>query len=182
MEAQNKTQILDNQLILQKVKLLWAKQQLSGQTSSASGTICCFLPFLPRLRSAVGGRGKLALLLLLSPAPFACCSAKTPSAGNKRGQKYICSVMEEQNSTWSGGSAEQRCTEAQSYSLHSRTLPATTELQELHPVPPPLCPARRESPAPTMISLSVLRSGPSHCITSHLHFSLWPSATTMLKH
>lgn len=123
----------------------------------------------------MGGRGKLALLLLLSPAPFACCSAKTPSAGDKRGQKYICSVMKEQNSTWSSGSAEQRCAEAQRCSLHSRTLPATTQPQQLHPLPPPLCPARRECPAPTMISLSVLRSGPSHCITSHLHFSLWPS-------
>lgn len=56
--------------------------------------------FYPCLSSAGGGRGKLALLLLLPPAPFACCFTKPPSAGSKRGQKHVCSVPEEQSSMW----------------------------------------------------------------------------------
>lgn len=56
--------------------------------------------FYPCLSSAGGGRGKLALLLLLPPAPFACCFTKPPSAGSKRGQKHVCSMPEEQSSMW----------------------------------------------------------------------------------
>lgn len=122
--------------------------------------------FYPCLSSAVGGKGKLAPLLLLSPTPFACRSAKAPSAGAKRGQKYVCSVMEEQSSTWS----RQSCTEAPSCSLHSRTLPATTRPQQLHQCLPSVLPGH----CPTMIGLSVLRPGPSCCITSHLHFHCGP--------
>ena len=57
--------------------------------------------FYPCLSSAGGDRGKLALFLLLLPTPFACCFAKPPSAGGRRGQKRVCSVPEEQSSTWS---------------------------------------------------------------------------------
>lgn len=141
--------------------------------SSTSGRICCFLPFLPLSQLSSGSRGKLALLLLLSPTPFACYSAKPPSAGAKRGQKYVCSVMEEQSRAGSG-SAEQRCAVA----------PQRCALCTTGPSLPPLSP----SSCTHCFLSSVLpghwphhdqplcsRSGPSPCTTSHLHFSLWPS-------
>jgi len=52
--------------------------------------------FYPCLSSAGGGRGKLALLLLLPPAPFACCFAKPQLVA---GQKHVHSVLEEQSRT-----------------------------------------------------------------------------------
>lgn len=109
--------------------------------------------FYPCLSSAGGGRGKLALLLLLPPAPFACCFTKPPSAGSKRGQKHVCSVPEEQSSMWT----RQRLRSAEMPSgtepfPAQRHLPCRRSAQKgcTH------CPLPGQVTGPTTISLFVL--------------------------